>query len=168
MNEQSDSTNAPGDHVAGQVKFLVCVDGSPPSRVAVHFACRRAKNTNGRVALLHIIQPVDFRQWSGVEEMMREERRDEAEALLQELAADVNGWAGVMPELLMREGHIGDEILGAVDEDPNIDLLCIGSNPAEGKGKLVGFLAGNLAGRLAIPLVIVPGTLTDEKIINIT
>jgi hypothetical protein len=100
--------------------------------------------------------------------MMREERREEAEALLQELAADVNSWAGVMPELLVREGRIGDEILGAVDEDPTIDLLCIGSNPAEGMGKLVGFLAGNLAGRLSIPLVIVPGILTDEKIINIT
>ena len=39
---------------------------------------------------------------------------------------------------------------------------------AEGKGKLVSFLAGNLAGRLSIPLVIVPGILSDEKIINIT
>ena len=47
-------------HVAGQVKFLVCVDASPPSRVAVHYACRRAKNTHGRVARLHVVQPVDF------------------------------------------------------------------------------------------------------------
>jgi nucleotide-binding universal stress UspA family protein len=168
MSDQTESTNARAEHVAGQVKFLVCVDGSPPSRVAVHFACRRAKNTNGRVALIHVIAPVDFRQWSGVEEMMREELREEAEALLQDMAADVNGWAGVMPELLVREGRIGDEILAAVDEDPSIDLLCVGSNPSEGKGSLVGFLAGHLAGRLSIPLVIVPGTLTDEKIINIT
>ena len=156
------------EHVAGQVKFLVCVDASPPSRVAVHYACRRAKNTNGRVALLHVAQPVDFRQWSGVEEMMREEQREGAEVLLSELARDVNAWAGLMPELLVREGRIGDEILGAVDDDPLIDLLCVGSNPEEGKGKLVSWLAGHLAGRLTIPLVIIPGTLSDEKIINIT
>ena len=156
------------DHVAGQVKFLVCVDGSAPSRVAVHYACRRAKNTNGRVALLFVIQPVDFRQWSGVEEMMREERRQESEALLNDMAADVNTFAGVMPELMLREGRIGDEILGAIDEDPSIDLLCVGSNPAEGHGELVSFLAGHLAGRLTIPLVVIPGTLSDEKIINIT
>ena len=156
------------EHVAGQVKFLVCVDASPPSKVAVHYACRRAKNTNGRVALLHVVQPVDFRQWSGVEEMMREELREGAEALLNELARDVNAWAGLMPELTVREGRIGDEILGAVDDDPSIDLLCVGSNPEEGKGKLVSWLAGHLAGRLTIPLVIIPGTLSDEKIINIT
>ncbi|MCY4608500.1 MAG: universal stress protein [bacterium] len=155
-------------HVAGQVKFLVCVDASPPSRVAVHYACRRAKNTDGRVALLHVVQPVDFRQWSGVEHMMREEQLETAEALLNDLAQDVNSWAGVMPELLVREGRIGDEILGAVDDDPLIDLLCVGSNPAEGRGKLVSWLAGHLAGRLTIPLVIIPGTISDEDIINIT
>ena len=109
------------EHVAGQVKFLVCVDASPPSKVAVHYACRRAKNTNGRVALLHVVQPVDFRQWSGVEEMMREEQREGAEVLLSDLARDVNAWAGLMPELMVREGRIGDEILGAVDDDPLID-----------------------------------------------
>ena len=158
---------SPG-HVAGQVKFLVCVDGSPPSKVAVHYACRRAKNTDGRVALLHVIQPADFRHWSGVEDLMQGERWEEAERLIQELAADVNAWAGVMPELLVREGRIGDEILNLVEEDASIDLLCVGSNPSEGRGKLVSFLAGHLAGRLSIPLVVIPGTLSDEQIVNIT
>ena len=167
MSESNEAADRRG-HVAGQVKFLVCVDGSPPSKVAVHYACRRAKNTEGRVALLHVVQPADFRQWSGVEEMMREERRQEAEQLLQDLAADVNAWGGVMPELLVREGRIGDEILAAIEDDPSVDLLCVGSNPAEGRGKLVSFLAGHLAGRLSIPLIIVPGTLSDEQIINIT
>ena len=87
---------------------------------------------------------------------MREERRAEAEVLLQDLAADVNARAGVMPEFMVREGRIGDEILGAVDDDPLIDVLCVGSNPAEGRGRLVSFLAGHLAGRLTIPLVVVP------------
>lgn len=155
-------------HVAGQVKFLVCVDGSPPSKVAVHYACRRAKNTGGRVALLHVIEPADFRHWSGVEDLMQGERWEEAERLLQDLAADVNAWAGVVPELLVREGRIGDEILNLVEEDASIDLLCVGSNPSEGRGKLVSFLAGHLAGRLTIPLVVIPGTLNDEQIVNIT
>lgn len=168
MSDDTSTATSRASHIAGQVKFLVCVDASPPSKVAVHYACKRAKNTAGRVALLHVVQPADFRQWSGIEEMMREERRAEAEALLQDLAADVNGWAGVMPELMVREGRIGDEILAVLDEDRSIDLLCVGSNPAEGRGKLVSFLAGHLAGRLTIPLIIVPGTLSDEQIVNIT
>jgi len=168
MSENTTKEAPVRSHVAGQVKFLVCVDGSPPSKVAVHYACRRAKNTGGRVALLHVIQPADFRHWSGVEDLMQEERWGEAEKLLQDLAADVNAWAGVMPELLVREGRIGDEILNLLEEDASVDLLCVGSNPSEGRGKLVSFLAGHLAGRLKIPLVIIPGTLTDEQIVNIT
>lgn len=168
MTNASKTDTPASGHVAGQVKFLVCVDGSPPSKVAVHYACRRAKNTDGRVALLHVIQPADFRHWSGVEDLMQGERWEAAENLLQDLAADVNAWAGVMPELLVREGRIGDEILNLVEEDQSIDLLCVGSNPSEGRGKLVSFLAGHLAGRLTIPLVVIPGTLTDEQIVNIT
>jgi nucleotide-binding universal stress UspA family protein len=168
MSENTTQEAPATSHVAGQVKFLVCVDGSPPSKVAVHYACRRAKNTGGRVALLHVIQPADFRHWSGVEDLMQGERWEEAEKLLQDLAADVNAWAGIMPELLVREGRIGDEILNLVEEDASIDLLCVGSNPSEGRGKLVSFLAGHLAGRLKIPLVVIPGTLTDEQIVNIT
>jgi nucleotide-binding universal stress UspA family protein len=168
MSDNTTQEPRASGHVAGQVKFLVCVDGSPPSKVAVHYACRRAKNTGGRVALLHVIQPADFRHWSGVEDLLQGERWEEAEKLLQDLAADVNAWAGVMPELLVREGRIGDEILNLVDEDGSIDLLCVGSNPSEGRGKLVSFLAGHLAGRLTIPLIVIPGTLSDEQIINIT
>ena len=168
MTDNTTQDAPAGGHVAGQVKFLVCVDGSPPSKVAVHYACRRAKNTDGRVALLHVIQPADFRHWSGVEDLLQGERWEEAEKLLQDLAADVNAWAGVMPELLVREGRIGDEILNLVAEDASLDLLCVGSNPSEGRGKLVSFLAGHLAGRLTIPLVVIPGTLSDEQIVNIT
>ena len=168
MSGNGEAGARPREHVAGQVKFLVCVDGSAPSKVALRYACRRARNTSGRVALLHVIQPADFRQWPGVEEMMREERRTEAESLISDMAAEVNAWAGIMPELVLREGRIGDEILGAVDDDAAIDLLCVGSDPAEGRGRLVSFLAGHLAGRLAIPLVVVPGTLSDEKIVDIT
>ena len=62
-------------HVAGRVKYLVCVDGSAQSRVAVRFACLRAKNTNGYVVLLTVIEPAEFQHWMAVEDVMREERR---------------------------------------------------------------------------------------------
>ena len=104
------------EHVAGRVKYLVCVDGSPQSRVAVRFACLRAKNTNGFVVLLTVIEPAEFQHWMAVEDVMKEERRDEAEHLLHDLAAEVNEWAGVIPVFTVREGHIGEvrEPAGAV------------------------------------------------------
>ena len=148
------------DHIAGRVKYLVCVDGTAHSRVAVRFACLRAKN---------VIEPAEFQHWMAVEDVMKEERREETESLLQDLAAEVNEWAGVMPVLTVREGHIGEEILAAVEEDPEISFLVVGAAPPEVKrGSLISWLAGQLAGRLRIPLVIVPGNLTDEQLINLT
>ncbi len=157
------------DHIAGRVKYLVCVDGTAHSRVAVRFACLRAKNTKGNVLLLNVIEPAEFQHWMAVEDVMKEERREETESLLQDLAAEVNEWAGVMPVLTVREGNIGEEILAAVEEDPEISFLVVGAAPPEVKrGSLISWLAGQLAGRLRIPLVIVPGNLTDEQLINLT
>ena len=156
-------------HIAGHVNYLVCVDGSAHSRVAVRFACLRAKNAEGSVTLLTALEPTEFSHWMAVEDVMLEERREEAERVLQDLAAEVNEWAGVVPSLSVREGHIGEEIIAAVAEDPNINFLVIGAAPPPEKhGKLISWLASNLAESLAIPLVIVPGNLSDEQLINIT
>ena len=157
------------EHVPGQANYLVCVDRSPQSRVALRFACLRAKNTGGNVMLLTVIEPAEFQHWVAVEDVMLEERREEAEHVLQDLAAEVNEWAGVMPALTVREGQIGDEILAAVEEDPSISFLVVGAAPPPEKhGSLISWLAGQLAGRLSIPLVIVPGNLSDEQLAEIT
>ena len=37
--------------------FLVVVDNTAEMRVALRFACRRARHTSGRVALLHVVEP---------------------------------------------------------------------------------------------------------------
>ena len=156
-------------HKPGRVKYLVCVDGTAQSRVAVRFACLRAKNTRGRVVLLTVLEPAEFQHWMAVESVMQEERREEAEHLLQELAGEVNAWAGVMPVFTVRAGRIGDEILAAIEEDPTISFLVVGSAPPSAEhGKLISWLAGQLAGKLSIPLVIVPGNLTDEQLVNLT
>ncbi len=159
----------PKEHVPGRVKFLVCVDRRPQSRVAVHYACRRAKNTDGRVSLLHVIEPPEFQHWMAVGDAMEEERRTDAERLLQDLATEVNEWAGAVPEVVLREGDIGEQILAQIDEDPAIDVLVVGAAPPAEQGfSLITFLAGKLVGHLSIPLVIVPGNLSDEQIVNMT
>jgi len=61
-------------------KFLVIVDGTPESEVAIHFASLRALHTQGVVTLLAVLEPGDTsQQWLGVANIMREEARAEAE-----------------------------------------------------------------------------------------
>ena len=157
------------EHVAGQVTFLVCVADDGHSEVAARFAALRARNSGGHVALLHIVQPPEFQHWAAVGELMRQETREEAEALLQTIAVKVEEVTGEPPSMAVREGGIGDEILGHVDENEAINLLVVGAAPPDqGRGSLISWLAGQLAGQLNIPLVVVPGNLDDQHLQELT
>ena len=171
MNESNadSGTTRSKAHVAGQITFLVCVAHDDHSSVAARFAALRAQNSGGAVALLHVTQPPEYQHWAAVGDRMREETREEAEAMLDELAGQVEALLGVKPSLHLREGRIGEEILGYIDESDAVDLLVVGAAPPDdGHGSLISWLAGQLAGRLNIPLVVVPGNLSDQQLRDLT
>ena len=145
--------------------FLCVVDASAEMRVALRFACRRANHTGGRVALLYVMEPADFQHWMAVENKMREERRAEAEQVLQDLAAQVNDIAGTTPSLYVREGSPRDALVKLIAEEPRIAVLVLGAGTGKkGPGPLVSSLAGKLSGKFPIPITVVPGNLSDEQI----
>ena len=157
------------DHVPGRVTYLVCVDDSEDCRVALRFAGLRAHNTDGHVVLLYVIEPADFQHWMAVGKVMEEEKRQEAEQIVQTLAAEVHDYAGVRPVLFVREGRKGEEILKLIDEEPGINVMVLGAAPeGQGSNDLVRMLTGELTKRLKIPLVIVPGDLTDKQLVQLT
>ncbi len=145
--------------------FLVVVDESEEMRVALRYAALRARHTGGRVALLYVIEPTDLQQWMAVESLMREERREEAEALLSKLSAEVSELCGTLAILHIREGFRRDELLALLDEEPSISILVLaaGTGP-EGPGPLVTQLVGKMSGRMRVPITVVPGSLTDQQI----
>lgn len=148
--------------------FLVVVDRSPELKVALRFACRRARATGGRVAMLYVTEPASA-EWLGVGEIMREERRAEAETRLQELASEVREMSGDLPVLYVREGDPAGELLKLLDEEPSISVLVLGADPGpKGPGPLITALANKHVGKLRVPLTIVPGALTFEAIDAVT
>ena len=145
--------------------FRVVVDDTPECRVALRVASMRARKTGGGVVLLHVIEPADFQHWMAVENLMREEAREEAEQLLQGLAAEVNDWAGITPEYRIREGRKQDEIMALLEAEPSIRVLVLGASPdKEGPGPLVSRLAGQISGSMPVPITVVPGNMTPEQI----
>ena len=148
--------------------FLVVVDETEEMKIALRFACQRARHTGGRVALLYVIEPADFQHWQAVGDLMREEARSEGEQVLQRLAAQVNDLVGSIPVLFVREGNVRDELLKLLDEEPSISILVLGANTGtRGPGPLVAALTGKLIGKLRVPVTIVPGNLSDEAIDSI-
>ncbi|HEX2113414.1 MAG TPA: universal stress protein [Alphaproteobacteria bacterium] len=148
--------------------FLVVVDQSAELKLALRFAARRARATGGRVAMLYVTEPAEA-EWLGVGDIMREERRAEAEQRLQELSTQVQNLSGEMPILYVREGNVREELLKLIDEEPSISILVLAADAgAGGPGPLVTALTGKFAGKLHIPLTIVPGSLTEEEVDAIT
>jgi nucleotide-binding universal stress UspA family protein len=149
----------------GARTFLVVVDDTEEMRAALRYACRRACHSGGRVALLRTVEPAEFQHFSAIGELMRDEARQEAEHLLQRMAAKVNEMSGELPVLYVREGEPRGELLKLISEEPSISILVLaaGTGP-EGPGPLVSAMTGKSVNRLRIPVTIVPGTLSDEAI----
>jgi nucleotide-binding universal stress UspA family protein len=150
-------------------KFLVVVDDSEEMRAALRYACRRARHTGGRVALLRVIAPAEFQHFASIGQLMRDEARIEAEALLQKLGGQVHDISGELPVIYVREGDARDELLDLIDQEPSISILVLAAGVgSEGPGPLVSALTGRAVNRLRVPLTIVPGALTDQVIDSLT
>jgi len=146
-------------------KYLVCVDGRDESRIAVQLACMKSNARGTRVCLLHVIAPTDFQTLGTVADRMREERKAEGQALLDNLVEEAFSTYGVRPDILLREGGAGDEILAAAFEDADINMIAIGvAQEHSGRGKLAAWLAGQLGSKLFVPLLMIPGNLTDQQL----
>ncbi len=149
--------------------FLVVVDDSEELAAAMRFASLRARNTGGRVALFIVMEPAEFQHWMAVGDLMREEQREEAEQLLHKWSGLVNQLTGQMPVVYVREGDAKQELTAVIDEETSISVLVLGAGTgAEGPGPLVTYFVNTMAGRLRVPITVVPGSLTDEQIDAIT
>ncbi len=147
-------------------KFLVIVDDSPEFQAALRYACRRARSTGGRVAMLRVIEPLANDHWAGVREELERELRQEAEALLQKLGITAAELSGSPPEFLIETGDTKGAIKAVALADPGIKILVLAAAAGgRGPGPLVATLAKEGVGfGRKLPVTVVPGDLTDTEI----
>ena len=149
-------------------KFLVVLDDSKECLNAMRFAAMRAANTGAGVEILSVIPPEEFNHWIGVGEVMRAEARERIEVHFEVFAKWMRDKQDIDPELVIREGEAVSEILAQVKEDPEIGVLVLGAGTdKKGPGPLVTQLTKN-AGSLPIPITIVPGDMSKERLEAIT
>ena len=149
--------------------FLCVVDETEEFAAALRFACLRAANSGGRVALIYVTQPAEFQHWMAIGERMREEAREEAEEMLNVAASVVQRRTGQIPALYIREGTVREQVVELIDEQKDISLLVLGAaTGTDGPGPLISYLVEKMAGNLRVPVTIVPGDLSDEEIDAIT
>ena len=146
-------------------KCLVVVDATADWDRAVYYASRWAKRVGGGVVMLHVVETEEqSQQWLAVADIMRAEAHENANAALDRAAARAKRIAAITPERVIREGEPTEQILDLIEEDVDIAMLVLSANPgAEGPGPLTTMLARTV-GTFPIPVVIVPGDLTDREL----
>lgn len=148
-------------------RVLLCVlDDTEELSVALDYASMRSRRTGARVGLLYVLEQSDeFQHWAAVGDLMREEARAEAERRLLQAAERVKRLSGLTPVLYVREGDRGEQVVEQIEEDGDIAFLVLAAaTDGQGPGPLITQITGRTIGRLHIPVVVVPGNMSDEEI----
>jgi nucleotide-binding universal stress UspA family protein len=146
-------------------KCLVIVDDTVEWDRAVYYASRWSIRVGGGVVMLRIVETEDQnQQWLGVADIMRAEALEEANAALDRASGRASGIAAITPERVIREGDPTEQMLDVIDKDADIAMLVLAANPGpEGPGPIITMIS-NAVGSFPIPVVIVPGDLSDAEI----
>ena len=144
--------------------YLVVVDDSPEARVALRFAARRAAKTNGRMEVLGIVEPQDFVQFGGVQAAMEEEQRLRIEGVVSAAIGEILDESGVEANIVIQQGEAVKAVRDYVGERPDVAALVLGAAPSGNPGPLVANFTGTDAGKLPCPVMLVPGSLSEERL----
>ncbi|WP_294391916.1 universal stress protein [uncultured Sphingomonas sp.] len=144
--------------------YLAIVDDKPEARVALRFAARRAAKTGGAIAILALVPQTEFVHWQGVQDAIEEEEMLRVEAMVHQAAGALLEETGITPDIMVRQGEGTTVIRQLLDKRPEIAALVLGAAPDGAPGPLVDFFTGSGAGKLPCPIMIIPGSLSDEAL----
>jgi nucleotide-binding universal stress UspA family protein len=144
--------------------YLVVVDDSAEARVALRFAARRAAKTNGRIEVLGLVEPQDFVQFGGVQAAFEQEQRLRIEGVVSAAIGEILDESGVEANIIIQSGEAVKAVRDYVAGRDEVAALVLGAAPSGSPGPLVADLAGTDAGKLPCPVMIIPGSLSDERL----
>ncbi|HPU16079.1 MAG TPA: universal stress protein [Polymorphobacter sp.] len=148
--------------------YLVVVDATPESRVALRYAALRARSVGGRVILLHVMPATEFMQWGGVQAAIEAEAAEAAQTLLAGIADEVVAWTGKRPGVIIAKGEAVAAVMDTVAADASIHALVLGAASKGAPGPLVSYFAGERAGTLPCLVMIVPGGVSEDRLAELT
>jgi nucleotide-binding universal stress UspA family protein len=144
--------------------YLVVVDDSAEARIALRFAARRAAKTSGRVEVLGIVEPQDFVQFGGVQAAIEEEQRLRIQGVVSSAIGEILDVSGVEAYVVVQHGDPVRTVRDYLDGRDEVAALVLGAAASGDPGPLVAYFTGNDAGRLPTPVMIIPGSLSDERL----
>ncbi len=144
--------------------YLVVIDETEESALALRFAGRRAASTGGAVHLLTVIEPGAFLAWGGAQATIDAEAMQKAEELVSAAAQTLKDEHGIDARISVRRGDPTEEVSALLAQDETVAALVLAAAAGSDPGPLVSHFAGTDAGLLRVPLMIIPGALTLAEV----
>lgn len=137
--------------------YLIVADDTEEFDSALHYACKAAKANGTHIGVLHVMPNTEFQNWGNLEERMKQDRRAEAEKLLQDIAERIKALCGLVASLYIGEGYAPEAIIKTIKDNPNIsNLFLAASTSGSSPGPLVTYFMGKGISKLPVPLTIIP------------
>lgn len=144
--------------------YLVVIDDSEEAAKALRFASHRAAKVGGAVSIVAAIPKPDFMQWGGVQATIEDEAQMHAEALVAGAAGTLIEETGIRPTITVKQGDPVDVVMEVLAQERGITALVLGASAHGAPGPLVEHFTGHDTGKLPCPVMIIPGSLTNEDI----
>ena len=144
--------------------YLVVIDDSAEARVALRFAARRAAKTGGLIEVLGIVEPQDFVQFGRVQAAIQEEQKLRIQGIVSAAVGEILDEAGIEATIIVQQGEPVKAVREYIGERKEVDALVLGAAPHGNPGPLVTHFCGNDAGKLPCPVMLIPGSLSDDRL----
>ena len=144
--------------------YLVIIDATEEAEIALRFAARRAAKTKGGLEILVIIPPQEFVAWGAVQATIENEAREHAGEIVRHAIDTLAQESPISPKISVKTGDAVTAIRNALAENPDIGALVLAAAKSGNPGPLVSHFAGADSGTLPCPVMIVPGSLTNDAL----
>ncbi|HCA26537.1 MAG TPA: universal stress protein [Betaproteobacteria bacterium] len=151
--------------------ILVAIDGSQNSMLAAGYAARLAKTLGIHLGMIYVLDMPAISFWAGIEERMKGDVRAQAEKSLMEISARIGEICEVVPEFYIVDGIPEEEVVKAVNDDPQIMMVVTGRDGISTEKRSLprlrrvsGRFSSRLAEHLSVPLLVVPPDLATDHI----
>jgi hypothetical protein len=114
--------------------------------------------------VLAVVEPQDFVQWGGVQAAIEEEQRLRIEGVVSASVGEILDESGIDAKIIVRQGEPVKAVREYIGTRDEVAALVLGAAPSGSPGPMVAHFTGSDAGQLPCPVMIIPGSLSDERL----
>lgn len=146
-------------------KILLYVNDSHQSKTAVKIACTHAQKIDAVVEMISIIEPANSQSVFLTENFIREEMEEKAQKIIASSIEVASEWPEIKIVCKILKGSAPDVIANSAMNDSNITIIILSVSEAH-KNNIVNII-NKLETSISVPILIVPGNLTDQQITDL-